>query len=134
MLERGEIQAYATNRQRLLQIVAADARFRVQDDNYFAVQQAIAVPKSNSASRQVVRKGRCPTPLSVWPLSWPLTGFSKGYVDGEAQPTLPAQSPEQLPILTHSARRPFDLATLEMGHVDSEQRADCWVVLCPVLL
>jgi len=44
------------------------------------------------------------------------------------------KSPEQLPILTHNARRPFDLATLEMGHVDCEQRADFGGVLCPVLL
>jgi polar amino acid transport system substrate-binding protein len=56
MLERGEVQGYATNRQRLLQIVAADARFRVLDDNYFAVQQAIAVPKGNSAALDAVNR------------------------------------------------------------------------------
>src|SRR4051794_35556857 len=50
MLERGEVHGYATNRQRLLEIVAQDARFRVLDDNYFAVQQAIAVPKGNAAA------------------------------------------------------------------------------------
>jgi polar amino acid transport system substrate-binding protein len=56
MLERGEVQGYATNRQRLLQIVAADPRFRVLDDNYFAVQQAIAVPKGNAAALEVVNQ------------------------------------------------------------------------------
>ena len=56
MLTKGEIQGYATNRQRLLQIVAADARFRVLDDNYFAVQQAIAVPKGNSAALDAVNR------------------------------------------------------------------------------
>jgi polar amino acid transport system substrate-binding protein len=50
----GDIGAYAANRQRLLQIVAADARFRVLDDNFFAVEQAIAVPKGNSAALAAV--------------------------------------------------------------------------------
>jgi polar amino acid transport system substrate-binding protein len=56
MLERGEVQGYATNRQRLLQIVAADARFRVLDDNYFAVQQAVAVPKGKAAALDAVNR------------------------------------------------------------------------------
>ena len=56
MLARGEIDAYASNRQRLLQIVAADPRFRILDGNFFAVQQAIAVPKGNSAALQIVNE------------------------------------------------------------------------------
>jgi polar amino acid transport system substrate-binding protein len=52
----GDIAAYATNRQRLLQIVAADARFRVLDDNFFAVEQAIAVLKGNSAALAAVNR------------------------------------------------------------------------------
>jgi polar amino acid transport system substrate-binding protein len=56
MLERGEVQGYATNRQRLLRIVAADARFRVLDDNYFAVQQAVAVPKGKAAALDAVNR------------------------------------------------------------------------------
>jgi polar amino acid transport system substrate-binding protein len=53
-LSSGDIAAYAANRQRLLQIVAADPRFRVLDDNFFAVEQAIAVPKGNSAALAAV--------------------------------------------------------------------------------
>jgi polar amino acid transport system substrate-binding protein len=56
LLERGEVHGYATNRQRLLQMVAADARFRVLDGNYFAVQQAIAVPKGNAAALDIVNR------------------------------------------------------------------------------
>lgn len=52
----GEIAAYASNRQRLLQMVAADPRFRVLDDNFFAVEQAIAVPKGNSAALDAVNR------------------------------------------------------------------------------
>ncbi len=55
-LLRGEIAGYATNRQRLLQIVAEDSRFRVLEDNFFAVEQAIAVPKGNAAALQVVNQ------------------------------------------------------------------------------
>jgi polar amino acid transport system substrate-binding protein len=52
----GDIAAYAANRQRLLQIVATDSRFRVLDDNFFAVEQAIAVPKGNSAALAAVNR------------------------------------------------------------------------------
>jgi polar amino acid transport system substrate-binding protein len=52
----GGIAAYAANRQRLLQIVSADPRFRVLDDNFFAVEQAIAVPKGNSAALAAVNR------------------------------------------------------------------------------
>jgi polar amino acid transport system substrate-binding protein len=55
-LVRGEIAGYATNRQRLLQIVAEDSRFRVLQDNFFAVEQAIAVPKGNAAALQFVNQ------------------------------------------------------------------------------
>lgn len=56
MLQHGEVQAFATNRQRLLQINAADPRFRVLTDNYFAVQQAIAVPKGDTATLDLVNR------------------------------------------------------------------------------
>ncbi len=55
-LSSGEIGAYASNRQRLLQIAAADPRLRVLDDNFFAVEQAIAVPKGNSAALAAVNR------------------------------------------------------------------------------
>ena len=55
-LAKGDIEAYATNRQRLLQIGAADPRFRVLDDNFFAVEQALAVPKGNSAALAAVNR------------------------------------------------------------------------------
>jgi len=55
-LARGRIDAYATNRQRLSQIAAADPRFRVLDDNFFAVEQAIAVPKGRSAALHAVNE------------------------------------------------------------------------------
>ena len=56
MLARGEVNAYAANRPRLLQIVAADPRFRVLNDNFFAVEQAIAVPKGSSAALEIVNR------------------------------------------------------------------------------
>lgn len=56
LLQRGDVQGFATNRQRLLQLTAADPRFRVLTDNYFAVQQAIAVPKGNSAALDLVNR------------------------------------------------------------------------------
>ncbi len=56
MLQRGEVQGFATNRQRLLQLTAADSRFRVLTDNYFAVQQAIAVPKGDTATLDLVNR------------------------------------------------------------------------------
>jgi polar amino acid transport system substrate-binding protein len=55
-LAGGKIDAYATNRQRLSQIAAADSRFRVLDDNFFAVEQAIAVPKGHSAALHAVNE------------------------------------------------------------------------------
>jgi polar amino acid transport system substrate-binding protein len=55
-LVNGEIAAYATNRQRLLQIAAGDSRFRVLDDNFFAVEQAIAVPKGRTAALAAVNR------------------------------------------------------------------------------
>jgi polar amino acid transport system substrate-binding protein len=55
-LVRGEIAGYATNRQRLLQIAAEDSRFRVLGDNFFAVEQAIAVSKGNTAALQFVNQ------------------------------------------------------------------------------
>jgi polar amino acid transport system substrate-binding protein len=55
-LNGGRIDAYATNRQRLLQIVASDSRFRVLEDNFFAVEQAIAVPKGRSAALHAVNE------------------------------------------------------------------------------
>jgi polar amino acid transport system substrate-binding protein len=55
-LASGRIDAYATNRQRLSQIAASDARFRVLDDNFFAVEQALAVPKGRAAALHAVNE------------------------------------------------------------------------------
>jgi polar amino acid transport system substrate-binding protein len=56
MLASGEVQAYGANRARELQMVAADPRFRVLDDNYSAVQQAVAVPKGSAAALEIVNQ------------------------------------------------------------------------------
>jgi len=53
-LANGSLDAFAANRQRLVEAVAADRRFRVLEDNFFAVEQAIAVPKGRAAALDVV--------------------------------------------------------------------------------
>lgn len=48
-LKAGEIEAYAANRQRLTAAAAQDPALRVLGDNFYSVQQAIAVAKGNPA-------------------------------------------------------------------------------------
>jgi polar amino acid transport system substrate-binding protein len=54
MLAAGEIDVWAANRQRLLEMAASAANLRVLPDNYFAVKQAIVVPKGDSAALGVI--------------------------------------------------------------------------------
>ncbi len=49
MLAAGEIDAWAANRQRLIEMDASTSSLRVLPDNFFAVRQAIAVPKGDRA-------------------------------------------------------------------------------------
>jgi polar amino acid transport system substrate-binding protein len=56
MLAAREIDAYAANRQRLLEIAAGAPNVRVVPDNFFAVQQAIIVPKGDRASLDAINK------------------------------------------------------------------------------
>jgi polar amino acid transport system substrate-binding protein len=53
-LTSGEIDAYAANRQRLIEMAAGAPNTRVLPDNYFAVKQAIIVPKGNTAALEVI--------------------------------------------------------------------------------
>lgn len=48
-MSAGEIAAYAANRQRLAEVVAKTPGFRLLADNFFGVEQAIAVKKGNAA-------------------------------------------------------------------------------------
>lgn len=50
MLGTGEIDAWAANRQRLIEMGADRSDLRVLSDNFFAVRQAIVVPKGDSAA------------------------------------------------------------------------------------
>lgn len=50
MLSAGEIDAWAANRQRLIEIAAHNTNFRVLPNNFFAVKQAIVVPKGDTAA------------------------------------------------------------------------------------
>ena len=89
-MERGRHQQRVhpeppTNRQRLLQIVAEDPRFRVLEDNFFAVEQAIAVSKGNAAALQIVNQFLDDAKAS---------GFLRGVIDraglaGAADPAPP---------------------------------------------
>src|ERR1700722_15878719 len=56
LMAKGELDAYATNRQRLLETAAARPEIRVLEDNFFAVEQAIAVPKGNTAALDIVNR------------------------------------------------------------------------------
>ncbi len=56
MLAAGEIDAYAANRQRLIEMAANAPNIRVLPDNYFAVKQAIIVPKGNAAALDVINR------------------------------------------------------------------------------
>jgi polar amino acid transport system substrate-binding protein len=50
MLGAGEIDAYATNRQRLSEMAARFPGLRLLPDNFFAVEQSIVVAKGNAAA------------------------------------------------------------------------------------
>jgi polar amino acid transport system substrate-binding protein len=56
MLSAHEIDAYAANRQRLLEIAAGAPSMRVVADNFFAVQQAIIVMKGDRAALDMVNR------------------------------------------------------------------------------
>jgi polar amino acid transport system substrate-binding protein len=55
-LAAGEFDAYAANRQRLMEMAASAPNTRVLIDNYFAVKQAIIVPKGNAAALDVINR------------------------------------------------------------------------------
>jgi polar amino acid transport system substrate-binding protein len=56
MLVSGEIDAWAANRQRLIDMSRTAPSLRVLDGNYSAVQQAIIVPKGDSAALGVINR------------------------------------------------------------------------------
>ena len=56
MLRSGEIDVYAANRQRLIEMAAGAPDTRVLPDNYFAVRQAIIVPKGNTAALEIINR------------------------------------------------------------------------------
>lgn len=55
-LAANEIDAYAANRQRLSAVVARDPTLRLLDENFYAVQQAIAVAKGQAARLKLVNE------------------------------------------------------------------------------
>jgi len=56
LLRGGEIDVYAANRQRLIEMAAKAPDMRVLPDNYFAVRQAIIVPRGNTAALRIVNR------------------------------------------------------------------------------
>ena len=56
MLAAGEFDAWAANRQRLIEMAASTPSLRVLPDNYFAVQQAIIVPKGDRAALEAINR------------------------------------------------------------------------------
>jgi polar amino acid transport system substrate-binding protein len=56
MLAAGEIDAWAANRQRLIELAAGAPGLRVLDGNYSAVQQAIIVPKGDRARLEAINR------------------------------------------------------------------------------
>lgn len=56
LLTAGEIDAYATNRQRLVELAATTPGIRVLPDNFFAVEQAMIVPKGSAAGLALVNR------------------------------------------------------------------------------
>jgi polar amino acid transport system substrate-binding protein len=54
-LKAGEIDAYATNRQRLSELVARTPGLRLLPDNFYAVEQAIIVAKGNPGLPRIDR-------------------------------------------------------------------------------
>jgi polar amino acid transport system substrate-binding protein len=56
MFAVGDIDAWAANRQRLIEMAAGSQRIRVLPDNYFAVRQAIIVPKGDRAALDAINR------------------------------------------------------------------------------
>lgn len=56
MLAAGEFDAWAANRQRLIEMAANASNLRVLPDNYFAVKQAIVVPKGDRAALETINR------------------------------------------------------------------------------
>jgi polar amino acid transport system substrate-binding protein len=56
MLAAGEIDVWAANRQRLIEMAASAPSMRVLPDNYFAVRQAIVVPKGDRAALDAINR------------------------------------------------------------------------------
>jgi polar amino acid transport system substrate-binding protein len=56
MLAAGEFDAWAANRQRLVEMAASAPGTRVLPDNYFAVKQAIVVPKEDRAGLEIINR------------------------------------------------------------------------------
>jgi polar amino acid transport system substrate-binding protein len=54
MLVAGELDAYAANRTRLIEIAAREPGLRVLPDNFYSVEQAIVVAKGNDAGLALV--------------------------------------------------------------------------------
>ncbi len=56
MLGAGDFDAWAANRQRLIEMAASTPGLRVLDGNYSAVQQAIVVPKGDRARLEIINR------------------------------------------------------------------------------
>jgi polar amino acid transport system substrate-binding protein len=56
MFAAGEIDVWAANRQRLIEMAANSSSLRVLPDNYFAVQQAVIVPKGDRAALDAINR------------------------------------------------------------------------------
>ncbi len=56
MFAESDIDAWAANRQRLLEMTAVSKELRVLPDNYFAVKQAIIVPKGDRAALDAINR------------------------------------------------------------------------------
>lgn len=54
MLQAGEVDAYGANRQRLTELAARTPGIRLMPDNFYAVEQAIIVPKGNRAGLDAI--------------------------------------------------------------------------------
>jgi polar amino acid transport system substrate-binding protein len=54
MLAAGELEAYAANRTRLIEIAERDPTLRLLPDNFYSVEQAITVSKGNAAGLAIV--------------------------------------------------------------------------------
>jgi polar amino acid transport system substrate-binding protein len=54
MLTSGEVDVYGGNRQRMSEVVARTPGLRLLPDSFYAVEQAIIVPKGNAARLAIV--------------------------------------------------------------------------------